>query len=211
MPLKLARQAMKRYLLSLCLLLSACANIPPAIENAPSYDLGYAQAIQAIGSFKGAPVRWGGMIVEVQNEQTYSQLQILYYPLNNYGRPQLDQANAGRFLVKTKEFLDPAIYTKNLEITVAGILNGDAEQMVGNKSLRLPLINATTLYLWPAYDPYYGYSGYDRFGGYGRFGGMGINSFYGYGPYGPYSPYYGGYGSFYIPHPRLPHHPKRPR
>ncbi|MEQ1530062.1 MAG: Slp family lipoprotein [Methylococcales bacterium] len=189
---------MKRYLFTICLFLTACANIPPTIENAPAYDISYSQATQAINNFKGAPVRWGGIIVDVQNEQTFSQLQILFYPLNRYGRPQLDQANAGRFVVKSNDFLDPAIYTKNLEITVAGTLNGDVEQVIGNKTLRLPLLSANTVYLWPVYDPYYG--GYDRFGGAGRFGGMGINSFYGY---GPYYPYYGGWYNMPIqPPPR---------
>ncbi len=192
---------MKWHLLSICLFLSACTHIPPAIKNAPPYDVSYSQATQAIGNFKNAPVRWGGVIVDTQNEQTFSQLQILFYPLNRHGRPQLDQANEGRFVVRSAEFLDPAIYTKNLEITVAGTLNGDVEQVIGNKTLRLPLITPSTLYLWPTYDPSnYGYMGYDRFGGYNRFGGVGFNSFYGYQPY--YPPYFG--GGYYAPytHPR---------
>lgn len=178
---------MKQYSLTLCILLiSACSNLPPAIEDAPLYDISYNQATHNIAQYKNAPVRWGGVIIDVENEQNYSIIQVLYYPLKSYGRPQLDKANEGRFLIKSPEFLDPAVYTKDTEITVAGTLTGDVERKVGNKTLRLPLISSKVIHLWPVYVPgnYYGYGGY----GYGGFG-------YGYPYYGYYGyPYYwGGY------------------
>lgn len=177
---------MKRYLLLTCLLLGACSSLPPAIKNPPLYDISYAQAIQQIANYKDAPVRWGGVIIDVENEQNFSLVQVLYYPLGSNARPQTDQPNEGRFLIKSPEFLDPAIYTGNTKVTVAGILTGDVERAIGNKVLRLPLVAATTIHLWPdyVYDDYYDY--------YGGFG-------YGYG----YSPYYRGYpyywGNYYWP------------
>ena len=131
------------------------------------YDISYTEATRDIAHFKEAPVRWGGVIVDVENEQKFSFIQVLYYPLNNYGRPQLDQPNKGRFLVKSPEFLDPAVYKKDKEITVSGTIKGDIERTIGNKTLRLPLISAQVMHLWPAYlpvnyyaYPYYGYYGY---------------------------------------------------
>ena len=175
---------MKLYLLSFCLLLSACSNLPPAIEDAPLFDISYSQAIHSIDSFKNAQVRWGGVIIDVENEQSYSLVQVLYYPLNYYGRPQLNNANQGRFVIKSPEFLDPAVYTKDTEITVAGTLVGDIERTVGKKKLRLPQIAASVIHLWPDYDRnnYYGYGGYGGFG-YG----------YGYPYYGYGYPYWGGF------------------
>ena len=172
---------MKPYLLSLCLLLNGCSNLPVSIKNPPLFDISYTQAIQNIANYKNAPVRWGGVIIDVENEQNFSLVQVLYYPLNSGGRPQTDKQNEGRFLIKRPEFLDPAVYTKNTQITVAGTLAGDLERMIGKKTMRLPLITATAMHLWPVYvyDHYY-----DSFG------------------YG-YSPYYGGYpyywGSYYGP------------
>ena len=111
---------------------------------------------------------------------------MLYYPLNNYGRPQLDKPNKGRFVIKSSEFVDPAAYKKDEEITVAGILKGDIERTVGNKTLSLPLISAKVMYLWPAYvgGYYYGYPYY----GYGY-------PYYGYYGYYPYS-----WGGYYWPY-----------
>ena len=104
------------------------------------------QAIQNINNYKNAPVRWGGIIVDVENEQNFSLVQVLYYPLDSDGEPQTDKPNGGRFVFKTPEFLDPAVYTKNAEITVAGTLIGDIERTIGKKVMRLPLISATTIY-----------------------------------------------------------------
>ncbi len=174
---------MKLCLLTVCLLLSACSTLPTAIKNPPQYDISYTQAIENIGHYKDAPVRWGGMIVGVENEQHFSLVQVLYYPLGSNGQPQMDQSAAGRFVFKSPEFLDPAVYAENTKITVAGTLIGDIERTIGKKVMRLPLISATTLYRWPAYV-------YDS-----RYDGFG----YGYG----YNPYYGGYpyywGNYYWP------------
>ena len=173
---------MKNYLWCFCLLLTACSNLPPAIEDAPPYNLGYQEALTSTSNFKNAPVRWGGVIVEVENEQNASYLQILFYPLSSFGRPQIDEANEGRFVIKSTEFLDPAIYTKNTSITVAGILAGDIERTIGKKTLRLPLITPShPIHLWPTQLE----SQYNR----GSIGfGYGINSFGVY-PY-MYQPYY---------------------
>lgn len=172
---------MKSYALVFCLLLTACSHLPPAIENAPLYDVSYQQAAQNITHYKDAPVRWGGVIVEVENEQNASLVQVLYYPLNGYGKPQTDETNPGRFVFKTEKFLDPAIYSKNSLVTVAGNLAGNIDCVIGKKNLSLPLINASTIYLWPPQiDNYYGQAGF----GFGYYP-------YGYGAYPYYwRPYY---------------------
>ncbi len=165
---------MKKYFVAICLLLNACSNLPPAIKNPPLYDISYTQAIQQITGYKYAMVRWGGVIINVENEQDFSLVEVLYYPLDNKGRPQTDQSHEGRFLIKSPEFLDPVVYSKNTEITVAGTLIGDIERTIGNKELRLPLVSATTIHLWPVYvyDNYYDY-----------YGGFGYDYYYGGYPY----------------------------
>ena len=179
---------MKRHFLSICLLLSACSHLPPAIENPPLYDLSYSEATRNIAQYKDAPVRWGGVVIDVENEQNFSLVQVLYYPLNSYGRPRLDNPNEGRFLIKSPQFLDPAVYTKDTEITVAGTLKGDVERKVGNKTLRLPLISSKVIYQWPAYVPgnYYGYGPYGFGYGYPYYGYYGYYPYYWSGYYWPY-------------------------
>jgi outer membrane lipoprotein len=176
---------MKHYLLLICLLLTACSSLPPTIENPPAFDLGYSYAMQDTARYQNIPVRWGGVIATVENEQNASLVQVLLYPLNSYGRPMLDEQPQGRFVIKSAQFLDPMVYTKNSEITVAGTLSGTINRTIDKKTMTLPLVLSTTLYLWPVYNysNYYGYYGY---GGYGY-------PYGGYGGFGYYSPYYYGY------------------
>ncbi len=183
---------MKQLFLFVLLWLTACSNLPPAIEDPPPFDLSYIEALSNVNKYKNAPVRWGGTVVEVENEASFSAIQILVYPLGSYGRPDLDEAQQGRFVVKSPEFLDPAVYSKDKRITVAGVLEGDTERKIGNKSLKLPLVSAKTIHLWADdyYSPYYG-----GYGGFGWGGGFGYpyGGFYGSYPYyggGYYRPYY---------------------
>lgn len=178
---------MRRYLLSICLLLGACSGLPERVRGVPVTDVTYSQASPNLNSYKETSVRWGGVIVDVENEENFTLLQVLSYPLNSYGRPQLNKQTEGRFVIKSAEFLDPAVYAKDKEITVAGTIKGDIERTIGKKTVRLPLISSTAIYLWPVYyrnDPYFGY-GYRGYGGYG----YGFSPYFGYG----YSPYWGGY------------------
>ncbi|HSN23619.1 MAG TPA: Slp family lipoprotein [Methylomicrobium sp.] len=166
--------------------IASCSTLPTEIEEPPAIDISYLQAIDNISQYKGAAVRWGGVIIDVLNEQNYSLLQLMAYPLNSYGRPQKNKPHEGRFYVKSSEFLDPAIYAKDQEVTAAGLLSGDKELTIGKKTLRLPIIDAKTIHLWPDYEcaPYY-YNGGFSPGAYYPFSG-----YYGYYGY-PY--YWGGY------------------
>lgn len=162
---------MKRLLLLILLLsLNACSNLSPAIRNAPSMDLKPEQVLQNPGHYRGEPVRWGGIIIGVENENEVSRLQILSYPLNYYGRPHTSREYGSRFIVESKKFLDPAIFKLETEITIAGTVLGEVKRMIDKKTLTLPLISLKEVHLWPPryyyndfyyddyfYRPYYPY------------------------------------------------------
>ncbi|PPD47210.1 MAG: hypothetical protein CTY16_07850 [Methylobacter sp.] len=166
------------------LILGACTSLPTAIQDAPPFDISYSQAEQNIGKFKNAPVRWGGVVVDVENGQSSTFVQVLYYPLGYFGQPQLTQAHGGRFAITTPEFLDPAVYAKGREITVAGTLTGDMARTIGKKTIRLPQVSASAIHLWTNYE-----GGRNYYPGYGAYGGLG----YPYPGYFPNPYYWGGY------------------
>lgn len=189
---------MKSYFLLLVLLLVGCSTLPVNIENPPAFDLAYSYANQYPDRYKNLPIRWGGVIAEVENQKDASLLQILSYPLDSYGRPLLNETAQGRFVVKSNQFLDPLVYATNTEITVAGTLTGSMQRTIGQKEMRLPLVLSSTLYLWPVYDysnTYYGGYGYGGYYG-------GFSPYYGYGSrYGfGFSPFYGSFGYGGFPH-----------
>jgi outer membrane lipoprotein len=183
---------MRQYLfLPLCVFLSACAGLPSAVKNVPVTNLSYSQVSNDLNRYKGTSVRWGGVIIDVENEENQTLVQVLSYPLDYSGRPQSTKQSDGRFVVKSAEFLDPAVYKKDREITVAGELEGDIERKIGKKTVRLPLLSSTALYMWPVYQPNpYGY-GYGGYGGWGGWGPWGMGPYYG-------SPFY--WGGYYRPY-----------
>lgn len=141
---------MKLYLISVCLLLSACASLPPAFDNAPVTDMTYNQVREDLDDYHNTLVRWGGVIVDVENIENASLMEITYYPLDHYGRPQLDETSAGQYVIKSAEFLDPDIYAAEREIIVLGVIDGDIERTSKNETrIFLPLINSTAIHLWP--------------------------------------------------------------
>jgi outer membrane lipoprotein len=107
--------------------------MPKAIQNMNVEDITYSQASQNIDSYRNVPVRWGGIIIDVENEKDFSLVQVLFYPLNYSGRPKLNDPHGGRFVIKSTEFLDPVVYAKDKEISVVGVLDGDIQRTVGKK------------------------------------------------------------------------------
>lgn len=178
---------MKYYVIVISLLVSACSGLPPAIQNAPFMPLSYQQVNRDIHSFKDAPVRWGGVIIEVENEAQSTLLQVIFYPLDYSGRPQLHQSAEGRFVIKSTEFLDPAVYAKDKEITAAGTITGEMALTVGKRTIRVPVLSASAVHLWPNYPDYYNQPNYPLYPYYGY---PAYSPFYRGGFYGPYGPYF---------------------
>ncbi len=166
-------------LLSSLFFLGACTGMPSAIKDFPAVNISYQLVSQNPETYRDTPIRWGGTIIAVENETDSSLIQVLYYPLGSNGHPQTDKLGEGRFAVEKNKFLDPAIFTKDTEITVTGIIKGSIERTIGNKILQFPLVSAETIYFWPRNyqenrlyrggryhympSPYPGYYGYPFF------------------------------------------------
>ncbi|SEI38307.1 Slp family lipoprotein [Nitrosomonas eutropha] len=166
-----------RLLLCSLLFLGACTSMPPDIRNFAATDIPYQLINQSIDTYKNAPIRWGGTVIEVENEADSSLMQVLFYPLDRNAYPQTNKLGEGRFAVETSEFLDPAIFVKGAEVTITGSVKGSIERTVGNKTIHIPLITAKAIHLWSQayrednmywnsryrYGPYPGYYGYPSF------------------------------------------------
>ena len=113
--------------------------MPIATEDVRVVDVSYSQASQSLDGNKDVLVRWGGVIIDVENEK-FSIIQVKFYPLNYLGRPQLDKSSEGYFVIKGAEFPNPVVYAKNMEITVVGTLKGAIERTVDEEIIRVPLI-----------------------------------------------------------------------
>ncbi len=162
---------MKWLLFVHVLFIVACSQIPANIKNPPAADIHLQQVLENHNDHQNKPVRWGGTVIDVENNADSTSIQIQYYPLDYYGRPKINKKAHGRFITISQLFLDPDIYKKGTPITVVGTLQGKKQTLIGNKSVTLPVIVMDSHHKWPKlrrnyfesnyssryFSPYYGY------------------------------------------------------
>ena len=100
-------------------------------------------------SYKDRLVILGGTILETRNTEEGTVLEVLQKPLSGAGRPLLTDQTAGRFMALCETYLDPAVYTKNRDVTVAGRVLGARSGQIGEATYVYPLLSCLELRLWP--------------------------------------------------------------
>lgn len=133
----------------LAIVIVGCSSAPVTIQHAPSDDIQLKQVVPDVNAHIGDPVRWGGKIIEVKNHQDYSQIQLVQFPLNRYGRPVEADNSQGRFFVRSHDFLDPEIFTIGSMLTVYGKITDQATITVDQKNLTLPVVEIIDDQRWP--------------------------------------------------------------
>ncbi len=119
-----------------------------------------------IKPYVGQFVRWGGVIVSVENRTNETRMEIVSKVLDDEGRPLKSDVSLGRFFARSEGFLDPAVYRAGREVTVYGAVETLVTRKIGERPYAYPVIRAEKLYLWPEYRyypyayPYYPWPGY---------------------------------------------------
>ena len=96
-----------------------------------------------------ATLEWGGVIVEPENLTDSTELQVIAYPLQNNGRPDLDENPVGRFIAIAPGYLETAEYHRGRQITLSGQVIGIRQGSVGEADYLFPLIEPAEIQLWP--------------------------------------------------------------
>lgn len=99
--------------------------------------------------YKGEVVMLGGRIIEAKAGSSLSEITVLQLALDSNGRPVHPDQSGGRFIVQAKKFLDPAIYQKDMYLTVVGTLKGSKIGSIGGFRYAHPLIEDIEIKLWP--------------------------------------------------------------
>jgi outer membrane lipoprotein len=148
----------------LLFLIVSCAPFPKEVMQEVKKDIEFNEVFKAPDAFKGETVIWGGVIIETITRTDDTLIIVRQAELDFQKQPKELDKSAGRFLVRYRGFLDPAIYSKDREITVAGTIAGKEERPVGEHRYTYPVIDARALRLWEKrkelppyyYDPWYG-------------------------------------------------------
>ncbi|MDT8452885.1 MAG: Slp family lipoprotein [Gammaproteobacteria bacterium] len=152
--------------LSFAMLLSACAShVPPEIKQSLEGAPTLAEVRDQPQAYLSQKVRWGGVILNLENRQDTSWLTILAYPLNEQGKPQVSDHSSGRFIAEANDFLEPSVYSRDRKITVIGRLIKTETIKVGDFPYEHPVVDVSQRYLWPEeqelsdynYPPYWWY------------------------------------------------------
>jgi outer membrane lipoprotein len=173
----MARQRLSTSLLCLFLLLAVtrCASpIAKAYREAAAPGVTFPMVLADPQAYEGNTVIWGGTVIRTQNTNTGSVLFVLDTPLGCRDKPDNADASGGRFIGRTDRFLDPLVYAKGRQVTVAGKVIG--ARTIANRKTNLsytyPVVQIEQLHLWkkerplplmPAYyswpDPFWGFPG----------------------------------------------------
>ena len=155
-------------LLSLLVIASGCSpisrNLQQKAEQAPTFEQISADPLR----YAGEIVIWGGYILENRAGQDQSRLTVLQTPLGFYEAPKSRETSKGRFIALADRYLDPEVYSKDLQLTIGGEVADFTLSLDGESDGSYPVLQVREIHVWN--DPYE-----DKY--YRR---------YPHGPYGPY-------------------------
>ncbi len=135
------------------ILMTACSShIPPEIKQSLEGSPSVAQVHQSADGYLSKKVRWGGVILSIENKPDTSWITILASPLNDLGKPQNSDKSHGRFIAIVDQFLEPLLYSKDRKITIIGNILRTETVNIGEFPYEHPVVQVKQLYLWPV-DP----------------------------------------------------------
>ena len=115
--------------------------------------ISFRQILEKPSEYQGQHVILAGYILEIVQGGSGSEIVILQAPLDSSYRPKEQNLSQGRFIVLTKELLDPTTYQEGRRITIGGRVAGSRRQGVGNGSYEYPLIEAEEIRPLPRKAP----------------------------------------------------------
>jgi outer membrane lipoprotein len=149
------------------LMFSACSpvlNRELMKQGTHEFSLAYLRETPEV--FKGKIFILGGLISEAKLTEKGAQIEALFVPVNSLGYLKSVARHEGRFLAiypKSKGILDPLIYKKGREVTLAGEFIEARKGKIDEMEYLFPVFEIKDIYLWeerkdyywPAYYPYY--------------------------------------------------------
>ncbi len=155
---------MARMVLSFILMVftgSACATvIPKDVMQKVNGNITFEALKRDPTAYKGEMVLLAGVIVKNTNSPKGTTLEIYQTQMDWEKRPVHKDVSEGRFLAESKDFLDPEIYGKQREVTIAGTVQGIKFIKLSEMAYPYPVIRAKAIHLWKKakplpYEPWY--------------------------------------------------------
>ena len=121
--------------------LTACANAPRFDLSGVDDTLTPTGAVRDVAQARDHVVHWGGSIIDTVNLKDSTRIEVLAYPQDRNGLPDLSRPAQGRFVLLETGYLESADYAPGRLVSVVGKLT--QAQAV------FPMVQAQQLHLWP--------------------------------------------------------------
>lgn len=145
-------------LVFLCLgpLFAGCSHHVLSNEALESVDplIDYTRVKADPTAYQGKTMLLGGLLVETRVVREGTELEVLLFRLDRWGRPLEMDDQGGRFIARTGSFLDPEIFKGGLHVTLTGTLEGVDVRPLKEIDYRYPVFTIGEIYLWRAPQPY---------------------------------------------------------
>ena len=131
------------------LVMGCAAGISQQSRSKVTYTGTFSALQKTPDAYKGEVIMLGGRIIEAKTSSPLSELFVLQLALTASGRPDISDQSGGRFIVQSKQLFDPAIYQKDILLTVVGTLKGSKVLPIGGFKYAYPLVEPIEIKLWP--------------------------------------------------------------
>lgn len=136
--------------ISFVLLVMGCAaGISQQSRSKVTYKGSFSALQKTPNVYKDEIVMLGGRIIETKTSSSLSEITVLQLALGSSGRPVDPDQSEGRFIIQTHQLLDPAIYQKDMLLTVVGTLKGGKVLSIGGFEYTYPIVELIEIKLWP--------------------------------------------------------------
>jgi outer membrane lipoprotein len=150
------------------LLLSSCAPVlDRQLMREGQRNVSFDELRSNPDAYRGKLFILGGLIVETRFTEQGSQLEVLSVPVDSSGYLKESERSNGRFLAvypKSKALLDPIIYKKRREVTLAGEFREIRKGRIDEMEYEYPVFEIRQIYLFEEQQyynmypyPYYPY------------------------------------------------------
>ena len=128
---------------------AGCTHVlSPGVRQQVDRTITFTQLRAAPESYTGRIVLLGGDIVSTRNLAEGTLIEVLQKPLTASDRPRDTDQTEGRFMALCNGYLDPAIYSKGRQITLAGRVLGSRTDTIGEITYVYPLLACLEVHLW---------------------------------------------------------------
>jgi outer membrane lipoprotein len=157
-------------ILPILIFVLSCTVLSRQVRDEAIGPVPFEELIADIDQYRGQTVILGGYVLEVQNRKDESVMTALQVPLQTGDKPASKDRSQGRLLITFKAFLDPEVYTKERQVTLAGKIIASSKDKPDAAPYPFLELEGREIHLWPLVkeyrpgypydDPFYPYPWY---------------------------------------------------